>query len=63
MCKMKIKSDLHAGNILEDAYSFVSDALSSIPQFIRTADEEAEMLYQQAVDSTQALWGKLTSIF
>lgn len=60
---MKIKTDLHAGNILEDAYNSVSEALESIPQFIRQADEEAEMLFQQAVDTTQALWGKLTSIF
>jgi len=60
---MKIKTDLHAGHILEDAYSYVSEALATVPQFIRRADDETEMLYQQAADSTQALWGKLTSSF
>jgi len=60
---MKIRTDLHAGNLIEDTYGQVSDALASIPQFIREADEEADMLYRQAVEATQALWGKLTSIF
>jgi len=60
---MKIKTDLHAGGFLEDTTNFFSQALDSIPQFIREADEEAAMLFQEAADSAQALWGKLTSIF
>ena len=59
---MKIRTDLHAGNLLEDISGYVGDALGSAPQFIREADEEAEMLYRQAVNATQALWEKLTSI-
>jgi hypothetical protein len=59
---MKIKTDLRAGNLIEDTYGYVSDALASIPPFIREADAKADMLYRQAVDATQALWGKLTSI-
>jgi hypothetical protein len=60
---MKIKTDLHAGNYLQDAYDYVSDAVAGIPRFLREADEEAEMLFEKAVDSTQALWGKLTNMF
>jgi hypothetical protein len=63
VCKMKIKSDLHAGSFLEDASSLINEALSSIPQFIREADAEAAQLFQEAAGSAQALWGKATSIF
>jgi hypothetical protein len=60
---MKIKTNLRAGNIMEDAYRFVRQTLEGIPQFINKADDEAKMLYEQAADSTQELWGKLTSLF
>ena len=60
---MKIKTDLHAGNILEDAYSYASEALASVPQFFSRADDEAAMLFQATADTAQGLWDQLTSIF
>jgi hypothetical protein len=60
---MKIKTDLHAGNLLDDAKGYASEALASVSQFVNAADEEATSLYQQGVNSSQALWEELKTIF
>jgi hypothetical protein len=57
---MKIRTDIKSGNIVTDATNILQSGVSSVSDFVTTANDQAKSVTQAVTGTTTKAWTWLT---
>ena len=61
--KMKVKTDIHAGNIIDDANQAADQIYNQVAGFVASANLQAEELKNKGYQLGNQLWSSASDLF